>query len=237
MTDTLAPNAVTVETVATAPTARTRVRRIAENARYDQATVHAIVDAAYLCHVAFHDGNSAHCIPTVCWRQDGHLYIHGSNGSRMLKQLAEAGANADASADACVTITHLDGLVLARAAFNHTMNYRSVMIYGRFETVSGDLERRAAMEALMEKIAPGRQNLVRAGSDKEYAATTVLRIALAEAAVKQRSGGPIDDAADMAMAVWSGELPLIHAHGRPVPDALSNAPVPDQVNAWHGESP
>lgn len=236
MTDTLAPQAaITAPTaaMATAPTARTRVRRIAENARYDQASVHAIVDAAYLCHVAFHDGDSAHCIPTACWRRDGHLYIHGSNGSRMLKRLAVA------DTDACVTITHLDGLVLARAAFNHTMNYRSVMIYGRFETVSGDFERRAAMEALMEKIAPGRQSLVRGGSDKEYAAITVLRIALDEAAVKQRSGGPIDDAADMAVQVWSGELPFVHAHGRPVPDALSAAPAPapSQVTGWHAESP
>lgn len=232
MTDTLAPNAAITAPTAAMATARTRVRRIAENARYDQASVYAIVDATYLCHVAFHDGNSAHCIPTACWRQDGHLYIHGSNGSRMLKRLV-------GGADACVTITHLDGLVLARAAFNHTMNYRSVMIYGRFETVTGDFERRAAMEALMEKIAPGRQSLVRAGSDKEYAATTVLRIALDEAAVKQRSGGPIDDAADMAVAVWSGELPFVHAHSRPVPDALCDAaaPAPEQVAAWHAESP
>jgi len=129
--------------VALPPSPRTRVRRVAELASYEQATLYAIVDAAYLCHIAFRDDKGSHCIPTACWRIDGHLYIHGSNGSRMLKQLVN-------DTDVCVTITHLDGLVLARSAFNHTMNYRSAMVYGQFEKVSDIGQQHAAMDALME---------------------------------------------------------------------------------------
>src|SRR5687767_382715 len=123
------------------PSDRTRVRRSAGNAVYEPELVRAIVDAAYICHIAFSDAQGAHCIPTACWREGEHLYIHGSNGSRMLKQLM--------AQDACVTITHLDGLVMARSAFNHSMNYRSVMIYGRFEEVD-EAEKRRSLEAFME---------------------------------------------------------------------------------------
>jgi nitroimidazol reductase NimA-like FMN-containing flavoprotein (pyridoxamine 5'-phosphate oxidase superfamily) len=126
------------------------------------------------------------CIPTACWREGAHLYIHGSNGGRLLKLLAQG-------AQACVTITHLDGLVMARAAFNHSMNYRSAMIYGQFERVDDEAARRASMSAFIDKIAPGRQADVRPGSDKEYAATTVMRIALSEAVCKVRSGAPVPE--------------------------------------------
>jgi nitroimidazol reductase NimA-like FMN-containing flavoprotein (pyridoxamine 5'-phosphate oxidase superfamily) len=207
----------------TAPSPRTQIKRIARNASYDSALLYAIVDAAYLCHIAFADTQGSHCIPTACWRIGGHLYIHGSNGSRMLKQLAEQ--------DCCVTITHLDGLVLARAAFNHSMNYRSAMIYGRFTVVEDD-GKHAALEAFMEHLAPGRQPQVRAGNEQEYGATTVMRIALDEAACKVRSGPPKDDEADMALAVWAGVLPLRQAHGAPVPDAGCTAAAPAHVLAW-----
>lgn len=209
--------------------ARTRVRRVAELARHDQATLYAIIDDAYLCHIAFSDVLGSHCIPTACWRMDGHLYIHGSNGSRMLKRLLDNG-------DACVTITHLDGLVLARSAFNHTMNYRSAMIYGQFEKVDDISLQHAAMETLMEKLAPGRQAQVRGGSDKEYAATTVLRIALDECAVKLRHGGPQDDEADLAHVVWTGELPFTHGRGQPVADGLCTSEAPAYVTAWQTQS-
>lgn len=206
------------------PTDRTRVRRIAENAHYDDATLHAIIDDAYLCHIAFSDERGAHCIPTACWREGQHLYIHGSNGSRLLKRLMEQ--------QVCVTISHVDGLVMARSAFNHSMNYRSAMIYGRFETVGDEAARRAAMEAFMEKLAPGRQAEVRAGSDKEYAATTILRIALDEAACKMRSGGPNDDAEDMAWPVWAGVLPLARVRLAPQPDAACSVAAPAYVSQW-----
>lgn len=206
-----------------APSDRTRVRRIASAASYDDALLHAIIDDAYLCHVAFQDESGTHCIPTACWREGGHLYIHGSNGSRMLKRLAQS--------EACVTITHLDGLVLARSAFSHTMNYRSAMVYGRFEEVTGQAKQ-ASMEALMDKLVMGRQGDVRAGNAKEYAATTVLRISLAEAACKSRSGGPKDDAEDMAVNAWAGELPFVRRRGEPVAHAMNTAPAPDYVLGW-----
>jgi nitroimidazol reductase NimA-like FMN-containing flavoprotein (pyridoxamine 5'-phosphate oxidase superfamily) len=211
--------------MSTAPSARTQVRRIARNASYDAAVLHAIVDAAYVCHVAFGDAHGAHCIPTACWRTGEYLYIHGSNGSRMLKQLMEQ--------ECCVTITHLDGLVLARSAFNHSMNYRSAMIYGRFEPVD-EADKRQAMEAFMEHLAPGRQPQVRAGNDQEYAATTVLRIALAEAACKIRTGPPNDDEEDMHIPVWTGVLPLTQSRGAPLPDARCDVAPPDHVRAWCG---
>jgi nitroimidazol reductase NimA-like FMN-containing flavoprotein (pyridoxamine 5'-phosphate oxidase superfamily) len=207
-----------------APTDRTRVRRIAENARYDNTTVHAIVDAAYLCHIAFADAKGTHCIPMACWREGEHLYIHGSNGGRLIKQLTHA--------QACVTITHLDGLVLARSAFNHSMNYRSVVIYGQFEVVTDEAHRRASLAAFMDKVALGRQAEVRPGNDKEFAATTVLRIALDEAACKVRARGPNDDEEDMAHPVWAGVLPLQTQAGAPVTDPACSLPVPDYVRNW-----
>jgi len=208
------------------PSDRTRVRRGAVNAAYEPDLVRAIVDAAYICHIAFSDGQGTHCIPTACWREGDHLYIHGSNGSRMLKQLM--------AQDACVTITHLDGLVLARSAFNHTMNYRSVMIYGRFEAVD-ETEQRRTLDAFMDQLAPGRRLEVRGGNDKEHAATTVLRIPLAEAACKVRSGGPNDDEEDMGIAAWVGELPFVQLRTAPVTDAACEVAAPAYVREWASE--
>ena len=207
----------------TAPSTRTQVRRGAPKASYDPAVLHAIVDAAYVCQIAFADAHGVHCIPTACWRDGDYLYIHGSNGSRMLQCLMEQ--------DCCVTIVHVDGLVLARSAFSHTMNYRSAMVYGRFEAV-GEPTKRQALEDFMEHLAPGRQAQVRPGNDKEYAATTVLRIPLAEAVCKVRSGPPADDEEDMGIAAWAGVLPLAQARGTPVPDPHCALPAPEHVLAW-----
>lgn len=206
----------------TAPSDRTRVRRIAENAHYDAATLHAILDAAYVCHVAFADEKGTHCIPTACWREDDHLYIHGSNGGRLIKQLAKG-------TQACVTVTHIDGLVLARTAFNHSMNYRSAMVYGTFEKMD---DKRTALDTFMRHLAPGREHEARPGNDKELAATTVMRISLAEAACKVRTGGPNDDAEDMGVAAWAGVLPLVLQRGAPVADPLCTVPAPDYVRGW-----
>jgi hypothetical protein len=208
----------------TAPSSRTQVRRSAANASYERAVLHAIIDAAYICHIAFQDEHGAHCIPTAAWRIGEHLYIHGSNGSRLLKRLVEQSC--------CVTITHVDGLVLARSAFNHSMNYRSAMVYGCFEVVADEAARHAALESFMEHLVPGRQGDVRAGSDKEYAATTVLRISLAEAACKTRSGPPVDDEGDMASTAWAGVLPLQQLRGAPVADPLCTVAAPDYVLNW-----
>lgn len=208
----------------TAPSSRTRVKRGADKASWDPALLHAIVDAAYICHIAFADAHGNHCIPTACWRSGDFLYIHGSNGSRMLKCLM--------AQDCCVTITHVDGLVLARSAFNHSMNYRSAMVYGRFEIVDAAAKRQA-LDDFMEHLAPGRQDETRRGNDKEFAATTVLRIALAEAACKVRSGPPDDDPEDMDIAAWAGVLPLVQARGVPVADAHCAVEAPAYVRAWH----
>lgn len=217
------------------PSDRSRVRRVADLARYDHATVHAIVDEAYVCHVAFGDAHGVHCIPTACWREDDHLYTHGSNGSRLLKALL--------ASDACVTITHLDGLVLARSAFNHTMNYRSVVVHGRFEPVPPE-HKAESLHRLMDHIAPGRRHEARPGDANELAATTVLRMPLAEASAKVRSGGPEDDEADLALDVWAGVLPLVTVCGQPLRDgagtgqaaaaAAGDAAAPDYVRAWAG---
>jgi uncharacterized protein len=191
-----------VDSVATqgAPSPRTRVRRAAERANYDPATLHAILDAAYVCHVAFADEQGVHCIPTACWREGNHLYIHGSNGSRMLKLAAQG-------AQVCVTVTHIDGLVLARSAFNHSMNYRSAMIYGAFEVVA-DEHKSAVLDAFMEHIAPGRVHEAREGNRNELAATKVLRLPLDEAVAKVRAHGVTDDEEDLDRPVWAGVLPM-----------------------------
>jgi nitroimidazol reductase NimA-like FMN-containing flavoprotein (pyridoxamine 5'-phosphate oxidase superfamily) len=207
------------------PSDRSRVRRVADRARYDRETVHAIVDAAYVCHVSFSDGKGVHCIPTACWREDDHLYIHGSNGSRLLKRLLDG--------EVCVTITHVDGLVLARSAFNHSMNYRSVVVHGRFEPVPAE-HKVEALHRLMDHIAAGRRHEARPGDASELAATTVLRLPLAESSAKVRTGGPEDDEADMALDVWAGVLPLLTARGEPVRDGVGGGAVPAYVRSWPG---
>lgn len=212
------------DTNTTAPSARTQVRRIAENAHYDIPTLYAIVDDAYLCHVAFADDKGSHCIPTACWREENYLYIHAANPSRMAKTLMQG-------TQACVTITHLDGLVLARAAFNHSMNYRSAMIYGVFERVS-DEHKAASMAAFMEKIAPGRQQQARPGNKAELAGTTVMRISLDEAACKIRRGGPNDDEEDMSQAVWAGVLPFSRQQLPPIAHERNTHAAPDYVENW-----
>jgi uncharacterized protein len=213
-------------TQAIPPSDRTRIRRIAENAHYDRSTLHAVLDAAYVCHVAFVDDKGTHCIPTACWREGEYLYIHGSNGGRLIKLLAKG-------TQACVTVTHIDGLVLARSAFNHSMNYRSAMVYGQFEKVD---DKRAAMDAFMRHIAPGREDEARRGNDKEFAATTVMRISLAEAACKVRSGGPKDDDEDLAVPAWAGVLPMQTLRMKPVPDPLCGVPAPEYVRRWGSSS-
>jgi len=206
------------------PSDRSRVRRVADRGRYDRETIHAIVDAAYLCHVAFADEHGVLCIPTACWREGDHLYIHGSNGSRMLKALT--------TRDASVTITHLDGLVLARSAFRHSMNYRSVVVLGCFEVVPAE-HKAEAMNRFMDHIAAGRRHEARPGDANELAATTLLRIPLAEASAKIRTGGPKDDADDMQRELWAGVLPLAMVGGQPQPDGVERC-APDYVRHWAG---
>ncbi|MDN7619727.1 pyridoxamine 5'-phosphate oxidase family protein [Burkholderia cenocepacia] len=205
-------------------TSRTTIRRLPELASHDRTMLHHIVDDAYVCHIAFGDGQNTHCIPTAHWRRGDALYIHGSNGSRMVKALS-------AGAQACVAMTLLDGLVLARSAFNHSMNYRSAVIYGQFDVIDSSAEKRAALDALMDKIAPGRKHEARPGNSKELDATRVLRISMAEAAVKISDSLPSDKDEDLGLAVWAGILPLKTTRGAPV-HADGNVAVPDYVRNW-----
>jgi nitroimidazol reductase NimA-like FMN-containing flavoprotein (pyridoxamine 5'-phosphate oxidase superfamily) len=239
MTDT-APD---IEAEAPPPSARATVRRAGERGHYDAPTVHAIVDAAWLCHVAFTDtrgqakdkGDSepfAVNLPTACWRVGDMLYIHGSNGSPMMKRLASG-------VQTCVAITHLDGMVLARSAFSHSMNYRSVVVYGAFEVVS-DADKPAVLDAFMNHIVPGRQHEVRPGDESELKATLVLGIPLHEASAKIRNWGPRDKEEDAKHPAWAGVLPLSTQRLTPVPDALSmqrEQALPGTLADWQGQAP
>ncbi|MFJ1209633.1 pyridoxamine 5'-phosphate oxidase family protein [Burkholderia pyrrocinia] len=208
------------------PTSRTTIRRLPELANHDRTMLHRIVDEAYVCHIAFGDGPDTHCIPTAHWRRGDDLYIHGSNGSRMIKALS-------AGAQASVAITLLDGLVLAKSAFSHSMNYRSAVIYGQFDVVDGGAAKLAALDAFMDKIAAGRKHEARPGNSKEINATSVLRISLAEAAVKVSDSPPSDKEEDLALAVWAGILPLKTTRGTPIhADGNGSVPVPDYVRNW-----
>jgi nitroimidazol reductase NimA-like FMN-containing flavoprotein (pyridoxamine 5'-phosphate oxidase superfamily) len=191
-----------------APSPRTRVRRLPERAHYDAATVAAIVDAAMVCTVAFQIDGEVHAIPTIHWREGEHLYIHGAKASRMLKALTEG--------TACVTIALADGLVLARSAMHHSMNYRSVVVYGRFEPVTERAHKLASLRAFIEGLYPGRWDTLRPISDKELAATTLLRIPLDEASAKVRDWGVKDDAEDLDWPVWAGVIPLRTVAGEAV---------------------
>lgn len=195
------------------PSPRTRVRRMPERAHYEADTVAAIVDAAMICTVAFQLDGMVHAIPTLHWREGQHLYIHGAKASRMLKALT--------SGEACVTIALADGLVLARSAMHHSMNYRSVVIYGRFEAVTDPTHKRASLQACIDGLYPGRWDTLRPISDKELNATTVLRIALDEASAKVRDYGVKDDDQDLDWPVWAGVIPLHTVLGEPVTEADS----------------
>lgn len=205
---------------------RTIIRRLPELASHDPAALHAIVDESYVCHIAFSSGDDTHCIPTAHWRSGNYIYIHGSNGSRMIKALS-GGTNAS------VAITLIDGLVLAKAAFNHTMNYRSAVIYGQFETVEGNEEKLLAFDVLMDKIAKGRKDEVRRGNPKELAATTLLRLPLDEAAVKISNTSPTDKDDDVDLPVWTGILPLATTRKPPICSGSGqDQTIPDYARRW-----
>lgn len=188
-------------------TPRTQLKRIKERASYDQSAIYAVIDAALMGTIAFCEGGHVHAIPTAIWRENDFLYIHGSNGSRMLKTL-------QTGAQACVSITQLDGLVLARSAFHHSMNYSSVCIYGVFEVVA-ETEKEKHLRYFLEHWVPGRWEYLRTPDKTELAATTIMRIPIVEAVLKSRSGPPKDDATDMEQNVWAGVVPLKLRWGEP----------------------
>jgi len=200
----------------TPPTERTRVRRLPNRASYDAATIHAILDEGLVCHLGFaHDGQ-AFVLPTTYARVEDALYVHGSAASRMFRGLRDG-------IPVCATVTLLDGLVLARSAFHHSMNYRSVVILGVAAEVTEPAERLRALEAIVEHVAPGRWAQVRPPNERELKATMVLRLPIAEASAKLRTGGPLDDAEDLGWPCWAGHVPLQLVALPPVADATQPA--------------
>jgi nitroimidazol reductase NimA-like FMN-containing flavoprotein (pyridoxamine 5'-phosphate oxidase superfamily) len=209
------------------PSERVRVRRGPERAAYDRGTVEAILDAGFLCHLGIAVDGQPYVIPTLYGRDGDVVYLHGSAASRTVRA-------AGGGAPVCLTVTHVDGLVLARSAFHHSVNYRSVVVLGTATVVDDSEEKRHALEVLTDHVVPGRWVHVRGPSPKEDRATTVLRLTLDECSAKVRAAGVSDDPDDLALDVWAGVLPLRTVVGAPEPDPdlADGTPVPDHVSAW-----
>ena len=192
-------------------TERTKLKRLPKRGHFDRETVYGILDEGFICHVGFAPEGLPVVIPTGYARDGDKLYIHGSQASRMLRTLS-------GGVDACVTVTIIDGLVLARSAFHHSMNYRSVVIFGRATLVEDPEEKMAALLALSEHFIRGRWADVREPTEPEMKMTTVLSLPLIEASAKVRTGPPLDDEEDYAMDVWAGVIPLRLVAGEPIAD-------------------
>lgn len=193
-------------------TERTRVKRLPARGAYDRETIYAILDEAFICHVGYVMDGQPYVIPTGYARIGNDLYIHGSAASRMLRNLAHG-------VDVCVTVTLVDGLVLARSAFHHSINYRSVVILGKAVLVEDRAEKEKALEAFTEHVIPGRWPEIRWPNELELKATSVLKLPIEEASAKIRTGDPKDDEEDYSMDVWAGVLPMSITPGDPVPDS------------------
>jgi len=207
------------------PTPRTRVVREPQRGVYDRAPVYEILDEAFLCHVGFVADGQPYVIPTSYGRHGDVLYVHGSAASRMLRNL-------DKGVPVCITVTLLDGLVLARSVFNHSMNYRSVVILGTATLVDGPSEKLAALRALSEHILPHRWDNARQPSEQELKATSVLRIPIEEFSAKVRTGPPIDDEEDYAFPTWAGVIPLEIKSGAPIADDRCRQEAPAYVRTY-----
>lgn len=195
-------------------TDRTRVRRAPERAAGDPAALHEVLDEGLICHVGFVDGGSPVVIPTSYGRDGDVVYLHGSTGSRMMRQLATG-------VPVCLTVTLLDGLVLARSVMHHSMNYRSAVVFGRARAVDDADERLHAFQVIVEHLVPGRWADARHPNRREAAATAVVALDLAEASVKLRTGPPSDDEIDLDDGTWAGVLPVTTTVGAPVADAYT----------------
>ncbi len=194
------------------PTKRSRIKRLPKRAHYDRATVHAILDAGAICHVGYVIDGEPYVTPTAYWRKGEHVYWHGSSASRMLRTIA-------AGSPVCLTVTHLDGMVMARSAFHHSVNYRSVMVFGKATVVTDRAHKLEALEDFVERLYPGRWATLRPVNEQELKATTVLGMDLTEASAKIRTGPPVDDEEDYALPIWAGVVPVTIATGAPIDDA------------------
>jgi uncharacterized protein len=206
-----------------APTARSRVRRHPERAHYDRDTVFAILDAALMCHVGYVIDGKPYVTPTLFWREGERLYWHGSSASRMLRTQAKG-------IPVCVTVSHVDALILARCAFRHSLNYRAVMAFGTAAIVDDPAEKEAGFNAFIERIYPGRTGIMRGILPQELKATSLMGMAIDDASAKIRSGGPIDLEADYAADCWAGTVPIAQHMGAPIADPIApprTAPGPE----------
>ncbi|MFE2293119.1 pyridoxamine 5'-phosphate oxidase family protein [Streptomyces sp. NPDC059452] len=212
------------------PTDRTVPTRSKERASYDRELVHSILDGAYLCHLGFVRDGAPVVLPTMYGRVGERLYVHGSTGSRPLRN---ARAAAGPGLPVCLTVTHVDALVLARSAFHHSLNYRSVVVHGTATAVTDPEERRIALDAIVDQAVPGRSRDARPADAKELAATAVIRLDLDEVSAKVRTGGPDDEPEDLTLPHWTGIVPLTRGYAQPVPaDDLDPAvDVPDYLRA------
>jgi len=210
-----------------APSPRSQVKRVAARASYDPKVIEEILDEGFICHVAFRDGDQPVCIPTVYGRDGRSLILHGSKASRMMRALRDG-------AEACITVTHVDALVLARSAFHHSVNFRSVVVFGRAELVEDAGEKLAALQAVVEHAIPGRWADVRGPNGQEFHQTMVLRFSLDEASAKIRTGDPIDDEADYDLTCWAGVIPLARGTQVAIDDQRLGAGItpPDYVTDY-----
>ena len=207
-------------------TERVRTRRMHQRGAYDRATIDAILDAQPLAHVGYLLDGAPLVTPTLQWREGDHVYWHGSSASRMLERCD--------GAEVCVTVTLMDGMVMARSAYNHSVNYRSVMLLGRARIVDDREEKRARLRAMVEHMFPGRWERLRAMTEQEFKATTVLALPIDEASAKIRKAPPGDDDADLDIDVWAGVIPLRMQAGEPEPDprGRQGVPVPDHIRKF-----
>jgi nitroimidazol reductase NimA-like FMN-containing flavoprotein (pyridoxamine 5'-phosphate oxidase superfamily) len=212
-------------------TERTRVRRYPARGHYDRETVYAILDEGFVCHLGYAVAGRPWVIPTLYGRDGDSLVVHGAVANEALRSLTKG-------AEVCVTVTLVDGFVLARSGFHHSANYRSVMLFGVAERIDDPEEKRRALDCIIEHAIPGRTADLRPATASELAATQVLRIPIDEASAKVRPGGPSDDEADLSLPTWAGVLPLHLAAGIPEPDALMDdgAPVPEYLLHYHRPS-
>ena len=211
------------------PTDRTVPTRSAERASYDRESVHAILDEAYVCHLGFVRDGAPVVLPTLFARVGETLYVHGSTGSRPLRMTGET----DPGLPVCLTVTHVDALILARSAFHHSINYRSVVVHGTAHQVTDPEEKRIALDALVDHVVPGRSADSRPANKKELAATAVIRLDLEEVSAKLRTGGVNDEPEDLALPHWAGVVPLRKGYDTPVgdPDLAPGTALPDYLGS------
>jgi nitroimidazol reductase NimA-like FMN-containing flavoprotein (pyridoxamine 5'-phosphate oxidase superfamily) len=219
----------TTQPAAYAPTDRTVPTRAAHKASYDKELVHAILDEAYVCHLGFVRDGAPVVLPTLYGRVGERLYVHGSTGSRPLRMTGQA----DPGLPVCLTVAHVDALILARSAFHHSINYRSVVVHGIAHDVTDPEEKRRALDALVDHVVPGRSRDSRPANRKEFAATAVIRLDLDEVSAKLRTGGVNDEPEDLALPHWAGVVPLRKGYETPLADAdlAAGTEVPDYLKA------